>query len=181
MSDLQKAAQMALEYLDAPTAQLFKDARLALRAALAQPESLEPAGEEDMKVYAAIAEGYGRLEKRIGCVQHDCDVCQARVLAQPEPDKIQKAVEAGATLSARLQHQDSRWEQPEPEPVAYQWLGTSVIRKRVPKTAEADAWQPLYTHPPQRKPLTRKEILDRAIVEMSMVIKEQKNGIGGEV
>lgn len=43
--------------------------------------------------------------------------------------------------------------QPEQEPVAYQWLGTSVIRKRVPKTAEADAWQPLYTAPPQRKPL----------------------------
>lgn len=46
------------------------------------------------------------------------------------------------------------------EPVAYQWLGTSVIRKRIPKTAEADAWAPLYTHPHQRKPLTDQEIIE---------------------
>ena len=39
--------------------------------------------------------------------------------------------------------------QPEQGPVAYQWLGTSVIRKHIPKTAEADAWQPLYAAPPQ--------------------------------
>jgi len=52
-----------------------------LQAALAQPE---PAGAEDMKVYSAIAEGYGRLEKRLGCVQHDCDVCRDIALAQPE-------------------------------------------------------------------------------------------------
>ena len=44
------------------------------------------------------------------------------------------------------------------EPVAWQWLGTSVIRKRIPKTAEADAWAPLYTHPPQRQPLTEEEV-----------------------
>lgn len=52
--------------------------------------------------------------------------------------------------------------QPEPEPVAYQWLGTSVIRKRISKGAEADARQPLYEAcvaiPPQRKPLTEEEI-----------------------
>ena len=58
--------------------------------------------------------------------------------------------------------------QPEQEPVAYQWLGTSVIRKRVPKTGEADAWQPLYTAPPQRKSssqeaMTRKPLTDDEI------------------
>lgn len=39
--------------------------------------------------------------------------------------------------------------QPEQEPVAYQWLGTSVIRKRVPKIAEVSAWVRLYAAPPQ--------------------------------
>ena len=40
------------------------------------------------------------------------------------------------------------------EPVAYQWLGTSVIRKRIPKTAEADEWKPLYAAFSQHKPFT---------------------------
>jgi len=106
MSDLRKAAQQALQYLDAPTAQLFKDARLALRAALAQPEWTP-------------APHLGRFS-----------VDRDRALAQPEQ-----------------------------KPVAYQWLGTSVIRKRIPKTAEADAWQPLYTAPPQRKPIRDAEIV----------------------
>jgi hypothetical protein len=35
------------------------------------------------------------------------------------------------------------------EPVAYQWLGTSVVRKRIPKSAEVGAWRPLYAHAPR--------------------------------
>jgi hypothetical protein len=45
------------------------------------------------------------------------------------------------------------------EPVAYQWLDTSVIRKRIPKSAEADAWRPLYATPP-RAALTVDQIIE---------------------
>ena len=106
MNDLRKAAQQALEALEmeatSPPIPETAAAINALRAALAHPEPLEPAGEEDMKVYAAIAEGYGRLEKRIGCVQHDCDVCQARVLAQPEPVMVNGLTEAETNASASV-------------------------------------------------------------------------------
>jgi len=69
MSDIQKAAQMALEALedmdsDDPELNqewLGKKAIDALRAALAQPE---PAGAEDMKVYAAIADGYNKRQRQ---------------------------------------------------------------------------------------------------------------------
>jgi hypothetical protein len=81
--------------------------------------------------------------------------------------------------------------QPEQAPVAYQWLGTSVIRKRIPKTAEADAWAPLYTYPPHRKPLMEEEICklfgydnQYGVVPgyaMSFVrAVEKAHGIGGE-
>ena len=69
-------------------------------------------------------------------------------LAQPEP-MLNGLIEEETNASASVRGLTRPT--PEYEPVAYQWLGTSVIRKRVPKTAEADAWQPLYTHPPQRK------------------------------
>lgn len=57
-------------------------------------------------------------------------------------------------------------DQTQQEPVAYQWLGTSVIRKRVPKTAEVDAWRPLYIHSHKHKPLTEVEI-DEIIYSMA--------------
>jgi len=52
-------------------------------------------------------------------------------------------------------------EQPEqPEPVAWQWLNTAHFRKKLPADAEPRAWNPLYTHPPRREPLSDEE-LDR--------------------
>jgi hypothetical protein len=95
-------------------------------------------------------------------------------LAQPEPI-IPPEVKGNKT-------------QPEQEPVAYQWLGTSVIRKRIPKTAEADAWQPLYTAPPQRKPLTDEEINklwtqkldDFCWIRLFARAIEKAHGIGGQ-
>jgi hypothetical protein len=74
-------------------------------------------------------------------------------LAPPEPTRSQQMRDAGYTRRPRqLPGED------EQEPVAYQWLGTSVIRKRIPKTAEAGTWRPLYAVLPQRKPLTDEEI-----------------------
>ena len=46
----------------------------------------------------------------------------------------------------------------EQEPVAWQWLGSAHFRKKLPKNADITAWNPLYTTPPQRKPLTEEEI-----------------------
>ena len=52
----------------------------------------------------------------------------------------------------------------EQEPVAWQWLNTGHFRKKLPRTAELGNWQPLYTHPPQRKPLTDAQL--RAMFEI---------------
>ena len=46
----------------------------------------------------------------------------------------------------------------EQEPVAWQWLGSAHFRKKLPKNADITAWNPLYTAPPQRKPLTDEQI-----------------------
>jgi hypothetical protein len=43
------------------------------------------------------------------------------------------------------------------QPVAWQWLDTAHFRKHLPKDAEPGVWRPLYTAPPQRKPLTDEE------------------------
>ena len=139
MSDLRKAAQQALEYLDAPTAQLFKDARLALRAALAQPATSTWTKKDVESAAYALGMWY---------------------LALPN----------------------------EQEPVAYQWLGTSVIRKRIPKTAEAGTWRPLYAVLPQRKPLTDEliDILARSMVKGNKSVNwlcrviEAEHGIGND-
>jgi hypothetical protein len=48
----------------------------------------------------------------------------------------------------------------EQEPVAWQWLTTAHFRKKLPKDAEKGAWNPLYTTPQQRKPLTDDEIAE---------------------
>ena len=46
------------------------------------------------------------------------------------------------------------------KPVAWQWLTTAHFRKKLPKDAEVGAWNPLYTTPPQRKPLTPEQIAE---------------------
>jgi hypothetical protein len=44
--------------------------------------------------------------------------------------------------------------QTEQEPVAWQWLDTATFRKKIPPTGESECWNPLYTSPPKRQPLT---------------------------
>ena len=56
--------------------------------------------------------------------------------------------------------------QPEQEPVAWQFMNGSSFRKRRPDDFSDLAsdglpyWRPLYTTPPQRKPLTNDELAD---------------------
>ena len=49
--------------------------------------------------------------------------------------------------------------EPEPEPVAWRYLedpfgANEYLITDDPDTAKGPGWTPLYTHPPQRKPLT---------------------------
>ena len=137
MSDLRKAAQQALEALiwhdETVRTRADSAAITALRAALAQPEQLVVDGDDlpTLTKWTPMSE-YAAKSAAV-------------------PGRAEALKQAGYTRRPRQLPKED-------EPVAYQWLGTSVIRKRVPKTAEADAWKPLYAHPPQRKPLTEKFI-----------------------
>lgn len=44
------------------------------------------------------------------------------------------------------------------EPVAWQWLKSGHMRKKIPKTATPEHWRPLFTHPHQWQGLTDDEI-----------------------
>jgi hypothetical protein len=52
---------------------------------------------------------------------------------------IQDCKEALAT------NKESSLVQPEQEPVAWQWLKSGHMRKKIPKTATPEHWRPLYT------------------------------------
>lgn len=60
------------------------------------------------------------------------------------------------------------------EPVAWMWLNTGTFRKRLPKTAVAENWTPLYTSPPKREPLTDEEIT--ALLSQSAGVDLKLNG-----
>jgi hypothetical protein len=59
----------------------------------------------------------------------------------------------------------------EQEPVAWQWLGSAHFRKKLPKNADITAWNPLYTHSPQRKPLTNGEIYTAYITATNQTLR----------
>ena len=59
----------------------------------------------------------------------------------------------------------------EQEPVAWQWLGSAHFRKKLPKNADVTAWNPLYTAPPQRKPLTNGEIYTAYITATNQTLR----------
>jgi len=89
-------------------------------------------------------------------------------------EAAQQALEALEICAVRQEHQwhglqqvqivkaalRAALEQPEQEPVAWQWLNTAHFRKKLPADAEPGAWNPLYAHPPRRewRGLTEKEI-----------------------
>lgn len=74
------------------------------------------------------------------------------ISAQKTGGMIQrKATEPIAALRAALA-------EPVQEPVAWQWLDTAHFRKKIPADSTSSEWTPLYTAPPQRKPLTEEEV-----------------------
>ncbi len=121
MTTLRKAAQQALEYLDAPSAKLWPAGTQyriidALRAALAEPVE-----------YAVEPNG-----KRSPLLTHMMN---------------KRTKEEGSALT-------------EEKPVA--WISIECIGERYlcfSKPLDNDPVQPLYTAPPQRKPLTDEKIV----------------------
>jgi hypothetical protein len=57
------------------------------------------------------------------------------------------------------------------EPVALQWLDTAHFRKKIPVGATLSHWRPLYTAPPQRKPLTVTD-LQEALVYTNLIDRD---------
>lgn len=55
--------------------------------------------------------------------------------------------------------------QPQAGPVAWQWLNSAVYRKKLPKFAEAGAWNPLYAAP-QARPAVAEPLSDERIDEI---------------
>ena len=68
----------------------------------------------------------------------------------PTPENVGKNLDAITALRERLA-------QPEQEPVVWMWKDGTVTSD--PDRADG-TWTPLYTTPPQRKPLTDEEIED---------------------
>lgn len=118
----------------------------AIKEALAQPEQkpMTP-GELVQRVEA------GERWKVIGCVQHDCAECQAR-LAQPkqEPLEYWNAIEGWVKIDEVRQH--------------FETVSCGTIYK----TAGEDR-VPLYTTPPKRQPLTLKQQQE---IEIDMTINQ---------
>ena len=169
MNDLRKAAQQALEYLDAPSAKLWPAGEqhriiTALRAALTQPETEpEPAAptplnenEDDPHVlWAEIA----RLRADVAGPKGFATWQDAAI------DERVRRVRAEQALGLN---------RPKPEPVAFGcFRGDVLLDDLVSDEASVDYWcasdepemqrlvkRALYTAPPQRKPLTDQEIIE---------------------
>ena len=177
MSDLRKLAAQALEYLAAWSvgesldASAVNDLIANLDAALAQPE---PAGAEDMEVYAAIANGYNKRT-----ILEDFIVSLAHEVVKTPNASINDILESiGYVHKTKLP-------KPEQEPVAW-WVGKESVvflHDEIYTPNWTDYWtRPLYTHPPQRKPLTEEEIcenlgLGKVDVEFVRIV-EKAHGIG---
>jgi hypothetical protein len=73
--------------------------------------------------------------------------------------------------------------QPAPvqEPRGYQWLDTSVFRKKLPENAEPDAWNALYTTPPaapvQQESVGWTEVTDLDSLTVGDHIRVKKGGV----
>ena len=112
---------------------------------------------------------------------------------QEHPDH-QTGMVSHTMIQARMQEEidDLRaaLAQPEQEPVAWRYLddpfgSNEYLITDDPESAKGPGWTPLYTDPPQRKPLTKEEIHEvcgLGAIDIEFVrIVERAHGIGGEV
>ena len=78
---------------------------------------------------------------------------------ESDPDRAERWLEstlAKIELRKRLAHRKAVTPLPntaQQEPRGWQWLDTGVFLKKLPDTADLGAWHPLYTSPPESKPL----------------------------
>ena len=141
MTDLRTAAQQALEALERYR---FADEIAALRAALVE-EALQRLTDVSQEIEAALAEP----EQEPVLLQ--CTTC-GTVYAEGVPPQV-----------------------PVRGPVAYMHKETGLLRREIgrPKGADWDAnyWEPLYTHPPKRKPLTDEAYLKELELERQQALE----------
>lgn len=71
-------------------------------------------------------------------------------VGKKEIEAFAKLVAEKALKDHAMQEVQRLGQEIEQEPVAWQWLGSAHFRKKLPKNADITAWNPLYTHPPQR-------------------------------
>ena len=77
-----------------------------------------------------------------------------RVRAFEGGTKFQEPLEDAAITAIKAALVTKDVSLPEQEPVGWQWLDTANFRKKIPPTGESECWNPVYTSPPQRQPLT---------------------------
>ena len=148
MSDLRKAAQMALEVLAAESvgelvnASEVNDLISRLEAALAQPEP-EPVAlnENEADPYVLWAE-IARLRAAVAGPKGFATWQDAATDERVRRVRAEQALAAAPTVV---------------EPVA--WMNEhGHIDRGLDAILDPTGWTPLYAHPPQRKPLTEEEI-----------------------
>ena len=118
--------------------ELRKAAQQALEA-LEMEATSPPIPETEAAITALRAALAQPDEKKIGCVQHDCADCQARALAQPEQLPVAWGCFRNGVLLDDLVSDEAS--------VDYWCASDEPEMQKLVKRA-------LYTHPPQRKPLT---------------------------
>jgi hypothetical protein len=159
MNDLRTAAQQALEALDAFSWEQVDAARIALRAALAQPVPKPVAHNPDPYHLSRI------LHELAG----SASMCWEHVDCAGTFQSTQAAeFVAAAIAEIRQRMNDATPQQPAPEPVAqpycyvYEYDGVfGLHREFYPREyngRKPDRTVPLFAAPPQRKPLTEEEI-----------------------
>lgn len=75
-----------------------------------------------------------------------------------EMQRMAKEIETLTACLYQAQEAAKQLAQPAQEPVAWQWLDTATFRKKIPPTGESECWNPVYTSPPPRQPLTDDEM-----------------------
>ena len=173
MTTLRKAAQQALEALgSSPYPQPRQMAAIAaLKAALAEPDYWE----EEARRYASNA-NYWR--KR-------CVSCGGALPATGQDDRTGECVCGEPTALNTVHRKDGPCYMT--EPVAWIYQNTNTDRKYLVwrKSNGGRNWQPLFTAPPQRKPLPASDIVtmydehpmgDSDMIEFARAI-EQAHGI----
>ena len=93
---------------------------------------------------------YGEYDEAINACKEALDLSEKQYTF---PDKLKIA-----NCDLKQPAQEASEQAPCEQPVAWQWLKSGHMRKKIPKTATPEHWRPLYTHPHQWQGLTDDEL-----------------------